>query len=443
MTPAHGPVRGHLWRNWSGLEEAVPRHVETPSSVDAVVDVVTRARETGRTVKMTGTGHSFTAIAAPEHTLLRPDALTGIVAVDREAMTVTARAGTPLKDLNLALERLGLSLHNMGDIAEQTLAGATSTGTHGTGGTAAGLAAQLAGLELVTGTGEVVRASAEENRDVLDVARVGLGALGILTSLTFRVEPLFVVEAHEQPMTWDEALSSYDDLVDAADHVDMYWFPHTDRLMVKQNVRTDLEPGEQQPPSRLAAWWEDELVSNTVFGALCRIGERAPDLVPRINRVAGRALSERRYSDLAHRVFVTPRRVRFREMEYAVPREVGLDVLRECRRLIDSSDWRIAFPVEIRTAPADDIPLSTAHGRDSFYLAFHVPADTDHRAYFDGLEPLLREAGGRPHWGKVHTRSAADLAPAYDRFDDFLALRDRLDPDRVFANAHLRRVLGD
>lgn len=442
MTPAHGPVRGHVWRNWSGLEEAVPRHVETPSSVDAVVDVVTRAREAGRTVKMTGTGHSFTAIAAPEHTLLRPDALTGIVAVDREAMTVTARAGTPLKDLNLALERLGLSLHNMGDIAEQTLAGATSTGTHGTGGTAAGLAAQLAGLELVTGTGEVVRASAEENPDVLDVARVGLGALGILTSLTFRVEPLFVVEAHEQPMTWDEALDSYDDLVDAAHHVDMYWFPHTDRLMVKQNVRTDLDPGEQQPPSRLAAWWEDELVSNTVFGALCRLGERAPGLVPRINRVAGRALSERRYSDLAHRVFVTPRRVRFREMEYAVPREAGLDVLRECRRVIDASDWRIAFPVEIRTAPADDIPLSTAHGRDSFYLAFHVPADTDHRAYFGGLEPLLREAGGRPHWGKVHTRSAADLAPAYDRFDDFLAMRDRLDPDRVFANAHLRRVLG-
>lgn len=441
--PAHGPVHGHLWRNWSGLEEAVPRHIETPSSVGAVVEAVTRAREAGTTVKMTGTGHSFTAIAAPEHTLLRPEALSGIVAVDREAMTVTARSGTPLKDLNLALERLGLSLHNMGDIAEQTLAGATSTGTHGTGGTAAGLAAQLAGLELVTGTGEVVRASADDHPDVFEVARVGLGALGVVTSLTFHVEPLFVVEAHEQPMTWDEALDSYDDMVDAAHHVDMYWFPHTDRLVVKQNVRTDLEPGEQQPPSRLGAWWEDELVSNTVFGALCRIGERAPGLVPRINRVAGRALSERSYSDLAHRVFVTPRRVRFREMEYAVPREAGLDVLRECRRIIDASDWRIAFPIEVRTAPADDIPLSTAHGRDSLYLAFHVPADTDHTAYFGGLEPLLREAGGRPHWGKVHTRTAADLAPAYDRFDDFLAMRDRLDPDRVFANAYLRRVLGD
>ena len=443
MTTRHRPSPDERhWRNWSGLEEATARVVETPSSVAAVVDVVRRAREAGTTVKMTGTGHSFTAIAAPEHTLLRPEALSGILAVDREAMTVTARAGTPLKELNLTLERLGLSLHNMGDIAEQTLAGATSTGTHGTGGTAAGLAAQLAGLELVDGTGEVVRASASENADVFDVARVGLGALGILTSLTFHVEPLFVIEAHEQPMSWAEALDSYDQMTTEAHHVDLYWFPHTDRMMVKQNVRTDLEPGEQEPPSPVAAWWEDELVSNTVFGALVHLGSRAPALVPRINRLAGRALSERRYSDLAHRVFVTPRRVRFREMEYAVPREVGLDVLRECRRVIDASDWKVAFPVEIRTAPADDVPMSTSSGRDSFYLAFHVPADTDHTAYFGGLEPILREAGGRPHWGKVHTRTAADLAPAYDRFEDFLAMRDRLDPDRVFANAYLRRVLG-
>ena len=275
-SPVEIDSSGNRWRNWSGLVEATADRVVTPSSVDAVVDVVRQARDSGTTVKMTGTGHSFTAIAAPEHTLLLPGGMSGILAVDRDAMTVTARAGTPLHELNLALERLGLSLHNMGDIAEQTLAGATSTGTHGTGGVAAGLSAQLAGLELVTGTGDVVRASAEENADIFDVARVGLGALGILTTLTFRVEPLFVIEAHEQPMTWDHALGSYDEMVAAAHHVDMYWFPHTDRMMVKQNVRTDLEPGEQQPPSRLAAWWEDDFLANTLFGGLCRIGERAP-----------------------------------------------------------------------------------------------------------------------------------------------------------------------
>jgi FAD/FMN-containing dehydrogenase len=331
----------------------------------------------------------------------------------------------------------------MGDIAEQTLAGAVSTGTHGTGGTAAGLAAQLDALELVTGTGEVLRASAQENADVLDVARVGLGALGVLTNLTFRVEPLFVVEAHEEPMSWDRALATYDEMVADSHHVDMYWFPHTERMMVKQNVRTDLEPGEQQPPGRLAAWWEDDLLSNRVFGAIVALGNRVPAAIPAVNQLSGRALSERTYSDLANRVFVTERRVVFREMEYAVPREVGLDVLRECRRIIDASDWRISFPVEVRHARADDVPLSTGHGRDSLYLAFHTARDADHTAFFAGLEPVLREAGGRPHWGKLHTRTAADLAPVYERWDDFAAMRDRLDPDRVFANAYLRRVLGD
>src|SRR6478736_7127095 len=213
-------VHGHLWRNWSGLEEAVPRHVETPGSVESVVEAVRRAREGGTTVKMTGTGHSFTAIAAPEHTLLRPEALTGVLAVDRDAMTVTARAGTPLKDLNLTLERLGLSLHNMGDIAEQTLAGATSTGTHGTGGVASSLSAQICGLTLVTGTGEVVTASETENPELLEFARLGLGALGVLTTLTFRVEPLFVLEANETPMSWDDYVAGFDEHIANHHHVD-------------------------------------------------------------------------------------------------------------------------------------------------------------------------------------------------------------------------------
>jgi FAD-linked oxidoreductase len=437
------PVDGNRWRNWSGLADATVPRVLTPRSTAAVRSAVLRVREAGTTLKMTGTGHSFTDIARPEHTLLRPEGMSGVLAVDREAMTVTALAGTPLKVLNATLEQLGLSLHNMGDIAEQTIAGATSTGTHGTGGRAAGLSAQLAGLEMVTGTGELLRADATDNADVFDVARVGLGALGILTTLTFRVEPLFVLEAHEQPMSWDEALESYDSVVEAADHVDMYWFPHTDRMMVKQNVRSTLVPGEQAPPSRLAGWWEDDLLSNTVFGGLVRAMDRLPVLVPRVNQFASRALSERSYSDLAHRVFVSPRRVVFREMEYAVPREVGLDVLRECRRAIEAANWRISFPVEIRTAPADDVPLSTAHGRESLYLAFHTSRDTDHEPYFAGIEPILREAGGRPHWGKLHTRTAADLAPVYERWDDFVRMRDRLDPDRAFSNAYLRRVLGD
>jgi len=428
------------WRNWTGLTTVTPTEVRTPRDTDDVVAAVNRARERRTTVKMPGTGHSFTGIAAPEGIMLRPDELSGIVSVDRDAMTATALAGTPLRVLNAGLEALGLSLHNMGDIAQQTVAGATSTGTHGTGGLVASLSAQLAGLELVTGNGEVVRASETENPDVFAVARIGLGAVGILTTLTFRVEPTFTLEAHEFPMHWSEALDRFDELARDNHHFELFWFPHTERVLAKENNRTVDEP---QPLGRFRHWLDDDFLSNTVFGLVNRVGNARPTWIPRINDIAGRTLSERTYSDVPHKVFTSPRNVVFRELEYAVPREAGLDALRDARRWIDSSGLNISFPVEVRTTPADDIALSTSSGRDSMYLAFHVNAQTDHTAYFTGVEDILRGYDGRPHWGKLNTRTAADLEPAYPRWAEFQQLRDRLDPERVFGNEYLRRVLGE
>ena len=311
---------------------------------------------------------------------------------------------------------------------------------------AAGLSSQIAGLELVTGTGELLRATADENPDVLDVARIGLGALGILTTITFRVEPLFLLEAHEQPMSWDAALDGFDELVDGNHHFDLYWFPHTDRMLTKRNNRLHAELSEAEPLSRFRAWLDDDFLSNRLFGVLTAGANRAPAVIPRLNRLSARVLGARSYSDTAHRVFTSARHVRFREMEYAVPREAGLAALREARRAVEASTWRISFPVEIRATPADDIPLSPAFGRESVFLAFHTHHASDwadHTAFFAAMETIMRAHDGRPHWGKLHTGTAADLAPAYPRFGDFLALRDRLDPDRVFANGHLRRVLGD
>jgi len=430
------------WRNWSGLESASGLRAVTPGSVDEVVAEVRRAADRGETVKVAGTGHSFTGIARPEHTLLLPAGLAGITSVDREAMTVTALAGTQLKVLNAGLERLGLSLHNMGDIAEQTLAGAISTGTHGTGGRAAGLAAQVVGLELVTGTGEVLRLSAAESPEILDLARIGLGALGVLVSITFAVEPLFLLRAEELPLSWDEGLARFDELVKGHDHVDMYWFPHSDRLLTKRNTRMGTDLSMAEPLPRWRHWLDDDFLSNTVFGLQTAALNRAPRAIPRANRFASRLLGPRTYTDIAHKVFTSERRVVFREMEYAVPREAGLDALQEARRMLEASGLTVSFPVEIRVAPADDVPLSTSYGRDTLYLAFHTHRQAEHERYFALMEAVMRDHGGRPHWGKLHTRDADALAPLYPRFGDFLALRDRLDPERVFTNAYLKRVLG-
>jgi FAD-linked oxidoreductase len=425
------------WTSWSGLAESRPRQVLRPTSPAEVADAVVAARASGLRVKMPGSGHSFTDIATTDGVLLDPTGLTGLVSVDREAMTVTALAGTTLRQLNAALDVLGLALHNMGDVDPQTLAGALATGTHGSGGVTSSLSGQLSSLTLVDSSG--TERSASLGEPLFDAARVGLGALGLLTTVTFRVEPAFVLEADERPMSWQDVLASYDELTRSHHHVDLYWFPHTDNCLVKTDDRTLEEPA---PLSRARAWVDDELLSNTVFGWVNRLTNARPSLAPRINAISSRALSARTYRDVSHKVFVSPRRVVFREMEYSLPREVGMEALAEARRVIERRGWNITFPVEVRCTPPDQAWLSTTHDRESVYLAFHVHRDTDHRAYFEGVEEVLRAYDGRPHWGKLHTRTAADLALAYPRFGDFLAVRDELDPDRVFTNPYLERVLG-
>ncbi|MBD0709662.1 MULTISPECIES: D-arabinono-1,4-lactone oxidase [unclassified Streptomyces] len=438
-----GPRRDRAdgpWRNWAGNVVSRPAREVSPASAGELAEAVRRAARDGLRVKTVGTGHSFTAIAATDGVLIRPGLLTGIRRIDRAAMTVTVEAGTPLKRLNVALAREGLSLANMGDIMEQTVAGAVSTGTHGTGRDSASIAAQIRELELVTGTGELLTCSEKEHPEVFAAARIGLGALGVITAITFAVEPLFLLTAREEPMGFERVVSEFDALHAENEHFEFYWFPHTDNCVTKRNNRS---AGPAAPLGRVGGWIEDELLSNGLFQVACSLGKAVPPAVPSIARLSSRALSARTYTDIPYKVFTSPRRVRFLEMEYALPRETAVGALRELKAMIERSPLKVGFPVEVRTAPADDIALSTASGRDTVYIAVHLYRGTPHRAYFTAVERIMTAYAGRPHWGKVHTRDAAYLAAAYPRFAEFAALRDRLDPDRLFANDHLRRVLGD
>ncbi|MFD7259024.1 D-arabinono-1,4-lactone oxidase [Streptomyces sp. NPDC059874] len=433
----NGPA---AWRNWAGNVTATPTRTVTPASVEELRETVRRAAQDGLRVKAVGTGHSFTAAAATDGVLVRPQALAGIREIDRAAGTVTVAAGTVLKDLNAALAGEGLSLTNMGDIMEQTVSGATSTGTHGTGRDSASISAQIRGLELVTAAGELLTCSEKENPEVFAAARLGIGALGIVTAITFAVEPLFYLTAREEPMGFDRVTAEFDQHFAENEHFEFYWFPHTGNCNTKRNNRSQ---GPAAPPGPVSAWIEDELLSNGLFQAVNSLGRAVPATIPSIARVASRALSARTYTDIPYKVFTSPRRVRFVEMEYAVPREQLVETLRELRATVDRSRLRISFPVEVRTAPADDITLSTASGRDTAYIAVHMYKGTPYQAYFTAAERIFTAHGGRPHWGKVHTRDAEYFAEAYPRFGEFTALRDRLDPDRVFGNDYLRRVLGD
>jgi FAD-linked oxidoreductase len=429
-----------VWRNWAGNESARPRRAATPRSADEVADEIRRAAADGLTVRMAGAGHSFTPAAATTGVMLRPGGLTGLRSVDAAAGLVTVGAGCPLHVLNAELLARGLSLANMGDIQVQTVAGAIQTGTHGTGRDVGGMAAQVAGLELVLADGTVTTCSADAPAGGLfDAARVGLGALGVLTAVTFRVVPAFLLEAREEPMRWSEVIARLDELTSENEHFEFYWFPHTEGCLTKRNNRS---PGPARPLGRLRYLLDDELLSNTVFGVTSRLGHAVPAVIKTVNGVAGKALGSRSYVDAAYKVFTSPRRVRFKEQEYAVPRESLADVLAEIRALFARRDWRISFPIEVRVAPGDDPWLSTAYRRNSAYIAIHVFHASPHLEYFRDVENVMTAVGGRPHWGKMHTRSAEQLGTAYPNFGAFVALRDELDPERRFGNAYLDQVLG-
>jgi L-gulono-1,4-lactone dehydrogenase len=435
-------VTATTWQNWARNQIAHPARVESVSSVKAAVEVVRRARADGLRVKPVGAGHSFTAAAVTDGVQVRLDKLSGIRDCDTATGLVTVGAGMPLHRLNAELERRGLAMSNLGDIDRQTISGAISTGTHGTGAKLGGLATQVRGLQIVLADGSVVDCSAEVEPELYNAARIGLGAFGLITAVTLQCEPAFRLTAVEEPLALDDVLEGFDGFADVNDHFEFYWFPHTRLALTKRNNRAVTGESESPAYPGWRTWVDDELLANGLFEGVQRLATRAPRAVPRLNRMAASALSARIFTDASHRVFVSPRRVRFREMEYAVPRESIVDVVRAIRSWIDRSGARISFPIEVRVAAADDVWLSTAHGRETAYVAVHSYHRTPYQPYFDAVEAIAAEVGGRPHWGKLHHLDADRLRVLYPRFDDALAVRDRVDPGRMFANGYTERVLG-
>lgn len=432
---------GAAWQNWGRTASVRPQRVEFPTTTSAVQRAVTAAQARGMQVKAVGAGHSFSAIAVAPGVLLDLNDLTGLVRADRETGRVTLRAGTRLHRVPSLLAPYGLAMPNLGDIDRQSISGAISTGTHGTGAQFGGIATQVVGATLVTADGELLVVDENQNSELLPAVALGLGALGILVEVTLQCVPAFLLHAVELPEDLGEVLDALDARVAASDHFEMYWFPHTDRAMTKTNTRLPESEVRHALP-RVGKWVDDVVVGNGLHQLACSVARTLPSTVPAIGRASVRLWGNREFTDLSHRVFATERSVRFREMEYALPVENLRPAFDALRALIDERGWRISFPVEVRFAAADDLWLSTAHGRASAYIAVHRYWREDPTEYFEAVEHIMLGFGGRPHWGKMHTLDAARLRERYPRFDDFVALRDRLDPERMFQNRYLERVLG-
>jgi L-gulonolactone oxidase len=426
------------WKNWAGNQKAHPQSIESPRNVAELAAIVSEASSRGQKVKPVGSGHSFTSAAATDGRMIRLENLSGISHVNRDNNQVTVGAGTRLSDLNDLLDVEGLALANLGDIAYQTVAGAISTSTHGTGKSLTGLAGQVVAMTVVNGTGEIVECSESSNADILDVGRVSVGALGVVSEYTLQAVPAFKLRALEQPMRLDDVLENVHELAAEHDHFEFFWIPHTKWALTKRNNRTE---DALDPLPKIKGWIETTFMENYAFGALCRIGRARPSLIPRL-ATALPSSGSREYVDKSFKIFASPRIVRFYEMEHALPIEGVAPALREICSMVERKGYMLNFPVEVRFTKGDDVTLSTAYGRDSAYIAVHVYKGMECEPFFRDVEDILRRYDARPHWGKIHYRDADELSSLYPRWNDFIALRDKLDPQRTFSNAYTETVFG-
>jgi FAD-linked oxidoreductase len=429
-----------MWRNWSRELSCEPAALERPSSVAEVSEAVGRAAEAGRDVRAAGAGHSFSEVALTGGTLLLMDQMDRVLDVDRSSGLVKVEAGISLHALSEELAKHGLAFENLGDIDVQTISGAISTGTHGTGGRLANLSSQVRELELVAGDGRLRRLSADEDPDGLRAARVGMGSLGIIASVTLRVLPVFTLHGIDRPAPLEETLDRLDELVGANEHFEFFHFPYSDLALTRTNNRTDRTPA---PRGRAREYVEDVWFRNRVFELFCLAGRRWPRRIPAIHRRISHLSGASELVDRSYKVFATPRLVRFTEMEYAIPREHAAEAVRRVRGIVRERRLPIVFPIELRFVAPDDAFLSPAGGRDTAYVAVHNFRGMEWEPFFRAVEKeVMDPLDGRPHWGKRHFQTAETLRPRYPSWDAFQAVRARLDPDGRFSSSYVKRLLG-
>ncbi len=426
------------WVNWAGDQSCRPAEVVRPGSRDELAAAVLAAASEGRRVSVAGSGHSFTEAALTDGTMLRIEALRGVIDADPASGLVEVAAGTVLAELNEELARLGLAMENLGDIDSQTIAGAISTGTHGTGSKLRNISSQVAAIELVLADGSV-RKLDESEPDLWRAARVGVGALGAISAVTLRCVPAFTLNRVDTPEPREAVLDSFQERADANDHFELFTFPYADNALVLERNRTGEAP---RPRGKAGAFLNDIVLENWGLEALSATGRAFPRAIPSLARLAGWLASGGHTIDRSDRVFVNERRVRFTEMEYGVPREHGPEAVRRVVEWVRSNRYPVFFPIEVRVTAADDALLSPSHERDTAYIAVHQYKGMEWRPYFEAVEAIMNDYAGRPHWGKRHFQTAATLSGRYPAWDRFQAARDELDPGRVFSNEYAERVLG-
>ncbi|MGI2297234.1 D-arabinono-1,4-lactone oxidase [Paenibacillus sp. GXUN7292] len=425
------------WSNWSGSVTADPEHIAYPGSIGEIVELVHKCRAEGRYIRIVGTGHSFTAVAASSQVLVSLDKLQGLVNVNHEEQTAVVWGGTKLKLLGQLLYSESLAQENMGDIDAQSIAGAVSTGTHGTGLKLGSLSTQVIGFTIVNGLGEVLECSEQSHPELFKALQVSLGTLGIIVQVKLRLRKSYILACESKRIKLSDCLGQLKDLAENNRHFEFFWFPYAQTCQVKLTN----EAAYMTKASPIRDYINESLLENKLFGCLSSLCRAFPPLSATVSRISASSVPVSTKASYSHQVFATQRLVKFNEMEYSIPVEAMEDTINEMRSAMNREKFHVHFPIECRFAAGDDIWLSPSYGRDSGYIAVHMYRGMPYERYFEVMEQILQSQGGRPHWGKMHTLKAAQLKELYPMWQQFAQVRAQMDPEKLFLSSYMRELI--
>jgi FAD-linked oxidoreductase len=419
------------WKNWSGTQQCLPLARKAPGSVAELQELITGSKGV---IRPLGAGHSFSPLVPTDGTLVSLSRMSGVLSHDVGTLQATVAAGSRLGDIGATLEELGQALVNMPDIDDQSLAGCLATATHGTGAGIGAMPTFATGLKMVTAKGDIISADEQNNPDIFNAARVSLGSLGVITEITLQNIAPYRLRRETAWRGIDEILEVADELADSHRNFEFYYIPFSGMGYTDTHDFTDesvgstekLDPNEGVLDLKVARDWLESWpkVRELVLGSYAK------------------TLSKEITIESSWKNYTSERNVRFNEMEYHLPREHGLQALREVREALESQHHEVFFPIEVRYVKGDDIWLSPFYQRDAISIAVHRIFDEDFTPYFKTIEPIFRKYQGRPHWGKLNTLTQADFKALYPRWQDFAAVRRELDPEGRFLNPYLRELFA-
>lgn len=426
-----GKARTIAWRNWSGSQQCVPAARSAPATVEALQELVASA--TG-TVRAVGAGHSFMPLVPTDDTIVSLSRLSGLISDDPQSLQATLWAGSRLGDVGLPLEEAGQALINMPDIDEQTLAGCLATATHGTGAGIGCMSTFIEGMQLVDARGDLVDCDANNNAELFQAAKVSLGALGVVTQVKLQNVAPYRLRRATVWREFDEILEIADGMADQHRNFEFFYIPFSGMGFTDVHDLTDEPLGSTEKIDANDSVQDLKLARDWL--------ESTPKLRELILSSVVKTLDDEVTVESSWRNYTSERNVRFNEMEYHLPREHGLQAMREVRAVLETQHPEVFFPIEVRYIKGDDIWLSPFHQRDTCSIAVHRYFEDDYKPYFKSIEPIFRKYDGRPHWGKLNTLQRADFRKLYPRWDDFSEVRRTIDPNGRFLNPYLAGLFG-